>query len=203
MIENTELPPFNYLYGSGDNEEKKPGIPLFPFSLRKKSCSVPRLWSCLCLCHKFDILCGNGVGNKCVCWKACEQNAKKTSSCGFNIEDADHHMSKIMKCECRAVAEKFAQKERFLPSPSSQAKIKDHLKLCEFEIYRQNFYAKMIASERKQAEISFPLRSSRNNTLEPTAVLYTVPVAKKERREKRKINARRLKRRWDFCREKK
>lgn len=85
-----------------------PKKPLFPTVLRKKSCSVPRLWSCLCLCHKFDVLCGGGAGNKCVCWSACEQNAQKTP--GFNVEDADQHAAKLLKCECRLVYEKYAEK---------------------------------------------------------------------------------------------
>ena len=73
---------------------------------RQRSCSVPRIWSCSCRCHKFDVLCWEI--NKCICWIACEQNVRKSSRKGFNLEDADRHTGK--NCECQRRAKYWAEK---------------------------------------------------------------------------------------------
>ena len=75
---------------------KQPGPPpepLFKTFLFTRSCSVPRKWSCLCLCHKFRVPCGGG-GKKCSCWTAAKENAGK-----ITLEDADNHWGR--NCECQ------------------------------------------------------------------------------------------------------
>lgn len=85
---------------------------------RQRSCSVPRIWSCSCRCHKFDVLCWEI--NKCICWIACEQDARESSRKGFNLEDADRHSGK--NCECQRRAKKWAKKNRHKKSESEKAR---------------------------------------------------------------------------------
>lgn len=85
---------------------------------RQRWCSVPRIWSCSCRCHKFDVLCWEI--NKCVCWHACEQDARESSRKGFNLEDADRHSGK--NCECQRRAKKWAKKNRHKKSESEKAR---------------------------------------------------------------------------------
>ena len=88
-----------------------PTEPLFKTFLFTRSCSVPRLWSCLCLCHKFDVLCGGG-GKKCSCWTAAETNAGK-----FPLENADGHWGE--NCECQKRARAWANKNSAVWEPST------------------------------------------------------------------------------------
>jgi len=55
-----------------------------------------------------------------VCWIACEQNARKSSKKGFNLEDADRHTGK--NCECQRRAKKWAEKNRHKKSESENAR---------------------------------------------------------------------------------
>ena len=78
--------------------------PLFVSPLRKRSCSVPRLWSCLCLCHRFKVKCGVG-GKKCACWGTAKTKAGKEV-----LEDADGHQGR--RCACQRRVRVWAKKNQ-------------------------------------------------------------------------------------------